>query len=233
MVGGKLNQEDTLQVYEAVAYVISCMPLEEATQSLKTFSTNIFSKILAVANKPTPATKEELKIVTSMSIPFSPRCTLSLLLDCLEYLEIMLHVVRGFGDELPATCQRTCEEAWTLFDTLIAKYGEHYNVGDQATRVLRYGLELFGTTALPVARHVLSRMATSFEAHGLSGYLWIIGKVLGRFGNEEDPTLRDAFRLAYETVSTKIVSMLQQQPASEIPDGEFMSFDGCISRTDE
>jgi transportin-3 len=135
----------------------------------------------------------------------------------------MLHIVRGFGDELPATCQNTCEEAWTLFDTLIVKYGEHYHVGDRATRVLRYGLELFGLSALPVAPHVLSRMAMAFEAHGLSGYLWIIGKVVGRFGNEENPALRDAFQQAYERVSTKIVSLLQQQPASEIPDGKTLS----------
>lgn len=132
----------------------------------------------------------------------------------------MLHVVKSFGEVLPATCQNTCEEAWALFDTLIAKYGEHYNVGDRATRVLRYGLDLFGSAAFPITQHLLSRMATSFEAHGIPGYLWIIGKVIGRFGNEEDSAIRDAFRQAYERVSTKVLSLLQQQPAADIPDGK-------------
>ncbi|KAF8508506.1 ARM repeat-containing protein [Gautieria morchelliformis] len=201
-VGGKLNQDDTLQIYEAVAYVISSMSLEEAAQSLKTFSTDILSKIHTVVNKPTAATKEELQV----------------LVDSLEHLETMLQIVKGFGEHLPTTCRNTYEEAWALLDTVIAKYGEHYNVGDRVTRVLRYGLDLFGTAALPIAPHVLSRMATSFEAHGISGYVWIISKVIGRFGNEEDPAIRDVFRRAYESVSTKVLSLLQQQPAAEIPD---------------
>jgi transportin-3 len=142
------------------------------------------------------------------------------IIDSLEHLETMLHIVKGFGEHLPATCKDTCEEAWALLDTVIAKYGEHYNVGDRATRVLRYGLDLFGNAVLPIAQHVLSRMATSFATHGISGYVWIISKIIGRFGNEEDPAIRDAFRQAYETVSTKVLSLLQQKPAAELPDGK-------------
>ena len=227
-MGSKLNQEDTLQIYEAVAYVMSSMPMEEAAQSLKTFSTDILSKIHAIINKPTVATKDELQLLVSKHTMFPPHtiCILhsDLLLDCLEHLEAMLHVVKGFGEMLPATCQDTCEEVWALFDTLIAKYGQHYNVGDRATRVLRYGLDLFGPASLPITQHVLSRMTTSFEAHGISGYLWIIGKVIGRFGNEEDPAMRDAFRQTYESVSSKMVLLLQQQAAREIPDGNAFSF---------
>ncbi|KAF8584964.1 ARM repeat-containing protein [Ramaria rubella] len=201
-VGGKLNQEDTLQIYEAVAYVVSSMPLEEATQSLRSFSTDILAKIATVLNKTTAPTKDELQLIV----------------DCLEHLETMLHVVKGFGEELPANCRSTCEEAWALFDTLIAKHGDHYGIADKATRVLRYGLELFGSAVLPMAQNVLSRMGTSFEANGLSGYLWITGKVIGRFGHEENPVLREAFRQAYESATAKVLSLLQQQPASEIPD---------------
>jgi transportin-3 len=67
-VGGKLNQDDTLQIYEAVAYVISSMSLTEAAQSLKTFSTDILSKIHAVVNKPTVATKEELQVLAGKNV---------------------------------------------------------------------------------------------------------------------------------------------------------------------
>ena len=52
-----------LQIYEAVAYVISSMPMEEAAQSLKTFSTDILSKIHAVLNKPAVATKDDLQLI--------------------------------------------------------------------------------------------------------------------------------------------------------------------------
>ncbi|KAF8525095.1 ARM repeat-containing protein [Hysterangium stoloniferum] len=201
-VGDKLNQEDRLQIYEAVGYVISCMPLEEAAQSLKTFCLDILAKIHIIVNKPTLATSDELQRIGNY----------------LEHLEAMLYIVRGFGDQLPAACQNTSQDAWVLFDNLIAKYGEHYSVGDHAARVIRYSIELFGTSSLPIMQQVLSRMATSFQATGLSGYMWIVGKVIGRFGDEEDPALREAFRQSYETVSEKVVAILHTKPPSDIPD---------------
>jgi len=140
--------------------------------------------------------------------------------DKLEYLDVMLHVIKGFGDELPAACQNTCQEAWVLFDALIAKYGYNFNIGDRATRVLRYGIDLFGKVALPLAPRVLERLATAFDAWDNSGYVWILGKLICKFGNEEDPVLREAFRRAFEMVSAKMMIVLQQGGAMTMPDGE-------------
>ena len=41
--------------------------------------------------------------------------------DSLECLETMLSVIRTFGDELPAACQTTCQEAWSCLDLFISK----------------------------------------------------------------------------------------------------------------
>lgn len=62
--GSKLAQEDKVQVYEAIAHVISAMPMEQAAQSLRSFSLDILALVHTVANRPTLATKEELKVVT-------------------------------------------------------------------------------------------------------------------------------------------------------------------------
>lgn len=64
-VGTKLVQDDRLMVYEAIAHVISAMPMEQAAQSLRTFSSDILGQVRAIAAKPTPATKEELQSVCS------------------------------------------------------------------------------------------------------------------------------------------------------------------------
>jgi len=66
-IGAKLVQEDKVVVYEAIAYVISAMPMEQAAQSLKTFASSILTAVFAVANKPTSATKQELQEVGSAS----------------------------------------------------------------------------------------------------------------------------------------------------------------------
>jgi transportin-3 len=68
--GAKLVQDDRRQVYEAIAYVISAMPMAQAAESLRTFSVDILSQIHAVTNKSTPITKEELQDVGSTSCNF-------------------------------------------------------------------------------------------------------------------------------------------------------------------
>ena len=67
-IGGKLVQEDRVVVYEAIAYVISAMPMDQAALSLKTFATSILAAMFTVANKPTAATKQELQEVGSAFI---------------------------------------------------------------------------------------------------------------------------------------------------------------------
>ncbi len=66
-MGNKLVQDDKVQVYEAIANVISAMPMEQAAQSLRTFSLDILGRVHALAVKPT-ATKEELVAIARTSI---------------------------------------------------------------------------------------------------------------------------------------------------------------------
>ncbi|KAJ8591523.1 ARM repeat-containing protein [Rhizopogon salebrosus TDB-379] len=200
--GAKLAQDDRRQVYEAIAYVISAMPMDKAAESLRTFSLDILSQIHTISSKSTAVTKQELKEVGYG----------------LENLEVMLHVVGPFGDQLPAACQNSCQEAWLIFDVFISKFAFDYDTSERATRVLRHGVTLFGQTALSVASSVLSRMATSFEATGFSSFLWISGKIIGRFGQEEDPALRNAFQSLYERATSKVVGLLQLKDPRDIPD---------------
>ncbi|KAF9229185.1 ARM repeat-containing protein [Gyrodon lividus] len=200
--GSKLVQEDRRQVYEAIAYVISAMPMEKAAESLRTFSFDILSQIHAVTGKTTPITKQELK-----EIGYG-----------LENLEVMLHVIGPFGDQLPAPCQNSCREIWSIFDGFISKYAFDYDIAERTTRVLRHGVTLFGQSTLQVAPSVLSRMVTSFEATGFSAFLWIAGKIVGRFGHESDSTLRSAFQSLFERSTNKIVGLLQSKAPRDVPD---------------
>ncbi|KAJ7487507.1 armadillo-type protein [Mycena galericulata] len=200
--GPKLVQDDRRQVYEAIAYVISAMPMVRAAESLRTFSVDILAQIHAVTIKPTVITKEELQDVG----------------DGLENLEVMLHVIQGFGEELPPACQTSCAEAWTVLNAFLAKYGGDYEMADRTTRVLRHGITLFGDAALPVVPSVVARMSFAFEATGYPSYLWIAGKVINRYGNEEDTDLRGSFQEIYERSTNSVVGLLQHKSPSDIPD---------------
>ncbi|KAJ7038295.1 armadillo-type protein [Mycena alexandri] len=200
--GVKLIQDDRQQVYEAIAYVISAMPMVRAAESLRTFSVDILAQIHAVTIKPTPATKEELQDAA----------------NGLENLEVMLHVIQGFGEELPPACQTSCEEAWTVLNAFLAKYGADYDIAERTTRVIRHGITLFGDSALPLVSSVVARMSFAFEATGYPSYLWIAGKIIHRYGNEENPDLRGSFQEVYERSTNSIVSLLQSKSPNDIPD---------------
>lgn len=131
----------------------------------------------------------------------------------------MLHVIHSFGEQLPAACQNSCQEAWAVFDNFLAKYGSDYDIAERTTRVLRHGITLFGSAALLVAPSVVARMSIAFEATGFPSYLWIAGKMIGAFGNEEDASLRGVFQEVYERSTRKVVSLLQTKSPRDIPDG--------------
>lgn len=198
----KLVQDDRLRLYEAVAHVISAMPMEQAAQSLKTFSVDILSKIHTLLSKASGPTKQELQFIA----------------DNLENLESMLSVVDTFGEELPAACMDTCQQSWSIIDTLLSKYGMQYDITERSTRVLRGGMRFFGPAALPVAPSVLSRMSIAFEATGFASYAWIAGKAISLFGEEDRPDMLIAIRDVFARSTSKVVSLLQQKGISEIPD---------------
>lgn len=54
-------------VYEAIAYVISAMPMEQAAQSLRTFALDILGAVHAITIRPAIATKQDLKQVGGTS----------------------------------------------------------------------------------------------------------------------------------------------------------------------
>ncbi|KAJ3574083.1 hypothetical protein NP233_g2008 [Leucocoprinus birnbaumii] len=200
--GSKLIQEDRRQVYEAIAHVISAMPIDRAAESLRTFSFDILSLLHDATAKPNPS-KEEMEIVSSG----------------LENLETMLFVIHSFGEDLPTACHSSCADAWLVFDNFLLKFGSDYEFAERATRVIRHGITLFGIAGLPMAPSVATRMSQGFDATGIPAYVWIGGKIVARYGEEkQNVELQTAIRGMYEHVSKKTVAVLSLKAPGEIPD---------------
>lgn len=161
------------------------------------------------------------KFAVSFSNGFSVSVSSVTVIDGLENLEVMFSIIQSFGEVLPAACQNSCQEAWVVFDNFLSKYGTDYDIAERTTRVLRHGAAFFGEAALPVIPSVVGRMSFAFEATGFPCYLWIAGKMIQRFGLEEDQNLRGSFQEVYERSTHKMVSILQTKLPREIPDGMF------------
>lgn len=131
-----------------------------------------------------------------------------------------MDIVGSFGEELPADCANTASSTWAVVDDVIDRYGSDTTICDRATRVLRLGLQFFQRTALPLVPSILARLTGEFERTGFASYLWAIGKVIQRFGLEEDGVVRIAIQGAYERTTAKCWALFSQTAISMHSDGK-------------
>ena len=132
----------------------------------------------------------------------------------------MLVVVGGYGELLPVACQGTAGDAWQVMNAVLQKYGNSHDVSERVTRVLRHGLRLFDQAAKPYIPAMLASLTEKFESTGLANYVWIIGKVVDRFGVEDDSVLRAAVTNAFERVTGKFMAMCTESSIGQHSDGE-------------
>lgn len=140
----------------------------------------------------------------------------------------MLRVVQGFGEDLPSSCGNTAEDVWGVLDGLVQRQGAVHLVAERACSILRVGLEFFGLAAKPVVPSLLERLSSSFDTTGFASYVWIVGKTVRLFGNEEGVELRRAFRSAFERVSQQVFALLKIQAPEDIPDGACLGIEPII-----
>ncbi|KAF9044615.1 ARM repeat-containing protein [Hymenopellis radicata] len=199
--GAKLHHEDKVQVYEAIAHVISAMPMDTAASSFRQFSDDILSELLAVTNK-AAVTKDQMASVCGS----------------LENLEAMLFVIRGFGEDLPSACKDTVTQTWSVFDGFLAKYGNEYDVAERTNRVLRWGIPFYGRAGRAVAPAVVRRLAALFDTSEISSYLWICGKLVQEYGHNGDEFVRGALLDVYQRSTQRLATILQTKLPTAIPD---------------
>jgi transportin-3 len=72
-MGRKLIQDDKIQVYEAIAFVISAMPMQRAATSLQEFAVDIIQLVEVTVRKRTAATKAELRAVAGKTYVLRPK----------------------------------------------------------------------------------------------------------------------------------------------------------------
>jgi transportin-3 len=203
-VESKLGAQDLLDLAAAIAHIIAVMPPVDAPQALSTFCMPIVEIVHSVANKSTPATKDELRSAC----------------DALERLSTYLSIVDHFEGGLPRECEGTCVQIWTVLDVFLAKYGGDAKVAEKTCVAIRRGLTFFGDAAFRVAPAILDRLAGSFVGSPASSYLWITAKMIGLFAGRRDAVFGEMMQSAVDRESAHVHALLQRSPPSLLSDGE-------------
>lgn len=199
-VNDKLGADDLISISEGIAYVIAGMQSNEAPQALMQFSQPLLEALSQVAELQN-ASKDQLRKGA----------------DRMEQLEKMLAVIGG-SQHLPEACAKTCEEAYSVIDRVLAAHGNTFFISERASALLRRGLSLFGRLAASSLVPLLERLSSCFEQTGFPGYVWIVGKCVDQFGREEDLAIRAALQGAFERVNSKMVHLLENTMPAEMGD---------------
>lgn len=202
-VGDRLEPDDLITMGEGIGHIVSTMSAEDAMSAMIQFSQPALELIAAVAREPN-ASKNELKRANVR----------------IDMLDRFLFII---GDRFtesfsPVQCHKTVEGAYQVLDDLLAKHGFAYWIHSSCVNLFRRSCVFFGPLAMPVMPALLDRVSSLFQATGFSGYLWIIGRLVDRYGRIGDERFRAAVQGAFEKVSAKVLQVLENSMPREIPD---------------
>ncbi|BEJ17243.1 hypothetical protein CspHIS471_0606440 [Cutaneotrichosporon sp. HIS471] len=205
-VGQQLEQTDMVEVCEAIGFVISSQPPDEAAAALELFCAPLIKRVELVADAPAEAQKMDLQNVA----------------DALEQIDSYLTVVRTL-DPVPKSCYPTAASIYQILDKLLERYAKLYFISERVGSILRRGLTFFPERALePVVQPVLARLTASFAQTGYSSYLWITGKIASKFARTaKQPGHEGLAQLlvgAFQTVTDSLGKLLALKDAREIAD---------------
>lgn len=140
----------------------------------------------------------------------------------MEQLERFLYIVGNrYRSDFPESCAQTCVDAYQVLDKVMSNYGGTFFISERISHLIRRALNFYGSTAMPVLPALLNRLASSFEATGFPGYVWIIGKCIDAYGRKADAPLRAAMQNAFDSISARVMAALENTMPNEISDGAF------------
>lgn len=200
-IASKLAAEELSNLMEAMAYIIAVMPLDEAAAALQLFCAPELALLSAMAaDGGTTQGKRELRLAG----------------DALDRLDVMLSIVGPF--DLPPSCAGTASQAWSVLSAFLIAYSSIPSLAEKSCTLLRRSLDFFGPAVPPLVPAILEQMTTSFEQTGASSFLWITGKIVGKFGRE--PGLEGLVGASFGRESEALFIMLGNKTPALVGDGQ-------------
>lgn len=155
--------------------------------------------------------------------------------DALEQLNILLQANAHLADDLPPSCASTANDIWQILSRILQSHSE-VTLLETVCSTLRRGLALFGKLVLPLVPSLLDSLASSFERTGVSGFVWITGRVadLVRIpeAQEHGEELESHVKTSFERISHRIVQMLAKSSLDDIQDCAYLTFQTFRLATD-
>ncbi|KAJ3385809.1 Nuclear import receptor [Lobulomyces angularis] len=170
-----LSKVDRIEMTEAIANVISAVPLENMLSTVQSFTLPIAQRLHDIANR-TVANGDGLESIVS---------------EAKELLDNLSLFVKIISPKIPKNHSHPMVELmqgfWPIFTKLLDNYGST-PIAVGVSRILRYSMENYRDHMLPLLPLIIQKMMEGYESTASSTYLWIANKCVLVYASESSTT---------------------------------------------
>ncbi|KAK9720627.1 Nuclear import receptor, variant 2 [Basidiobolus ranarum] len=199
-----LTQKEMLEITEALAHVISAVPLNNILPVVQTFCFPISEALNELLNKGAIISEEQ---ITQIS-------------DLVERIGVFLEFIAPeelyFGERSPVA--NLIPDLWPLFERLLVTFGDNAIISESICVCLKPCLVYYRQDFVPLLPLSLERIASAFQAGGLSCYLRI-SKIIVEEYAKNVPESRASLFLLVENLSKSMFEIIRNKSFTDIPDG--------------
>ncbi|KAH6560059.1 hypothetical protein BASA50_003202 [Batrachochytrium salamandrivorans] len=188
-----VTRDNRRQLTEAVAHIISAVPLAEFSTSMQLFVHPVAQKLHAF-----------------VAIPGQP--------DVIQFKEAILTIgelatlFQYVVPEIPLSethpCIQIVGQMWPIIQALHDRHGKDITIAECAARLLQSILSSYKQHALPILPQLIEFLVQQFESTGFSCHLWIAGRCVRIFGDDEKDEGRLVCMLV-EKLTTLVFGLVQ------------------------
>jgi transportin-3 len=187
-----LPYRDRRQVIEAIAHVLTVVPLENLLSAYQSFVLPIVQRLHELSNIPSQSMTEELAAEATE------------MLDSFATLSKHLKPEVSPGSSHP--CVSVLQETWPIVKKLLSNYGQYKKLTEAGARLLRSSLISYHQHMIPQAPEWADGICAFFETSGSGSWLWVGTRFVRYFGLKGSSTEAVSIALM-ERMSAKVFSM--------------------------
>ncbi|KAK9762669.1 Nuclear import receptor [Basidiobolus ranarum] len=196
-----LSQGDMIEITEALAHVISAVPIEKILVTLQNFCLPIAQALHEIASKGQSVSEGEIRRAG----------------DLVDQIATFFQYVTPSNTSEANPLIQLINELWPVCDNLLINFGGNIHLAENISKYLKCCVVYYRKEFLPLLPSFLERLVETFDRTGLGCYLWVAKKTIDQYSGQAQ---RDGIPLlaVVEKLSSSMFRIVKEKGFQEIPD---------------
>ncbi|ORX98968.1 ARM repeat-containing protein [Basidiobolus meristosporus CBS 931.73] len=196
-----LSQGDLIEITEALAHVISAVPMDKILSTLQTFCLPIAQGLHEIARKGQGASESEVRQAG----------------DLVDQIATFFQYVIPSNTSEANPLIQLISELWPVCDSLLVNFGGNVHLAENISKYFKCCVVYYRKDFLPLLPNFLERLVETFDRTGLGCYLWVAKKTIDEYSGQAQHDGIPLLGVA-EKLSSSMFRFVKEKGFQEIPD---------------